>query len=147
MTFRATVELSGRSATGFVVPPEVVETLGAGRRPPVVVTVAGFSYRTTVAARGDRYLVPLSGERREAAGVAAGDEVDVTIELDTEPREVAAPPDLAAALAADPGAAAAFGWLGRSERYGVILPLLKARTPATRARVPGRALERLTDLR
>lgn len=55
------------------------------------------------------------------------------------------PPDLAAALAADARAGAAFAQLGRSERYAVMLPLLKARTPAARAKVLDRALARLAD--
>ncbi|WP_344928311.1 YdeI/OmpD-associated family protein, partial [Streptosporangium carneum] len=45
----------------------------------------------------------------------------------------AVPPDLAEALAARPEAAARFEALGRSGRYLLVLPLLKARTPAGRA--------------
>ena len=96
--FRATIELHGRTATGIEVPSEVVDGLDAGRRPPVRVTIGSHSYRTTVASRGGRFLVPLSAEQRAGAGVAAGDEVDVDVELDTAPREVDVPADLAAAL-------------------------------------------------
>src|SRR5882757_9190199 len=98
MRFSATVELGGKTATGIEVPADVVTALGPGGRPPVTVTIGGHTYRTTVARMGGRYLVPLSAENRTAAGVAAGDEVDVGIEPDTAPREVSVPDDLAAAL-------------------------------------------------
>src|ERR1700678_2802923 len=99
MKFRATVELGGKTATGIEVPDDVVAALGQGSRPPVTVTVGGHSYRTTVARMGGRFLVPLSAENRTAAGVAAGDEVDVGIELDTAPREGEVPADLTEAPA------------------------------------------------
>jgi Domain of unknown function (DUF1905) len=86
MRFRATVELGGKTATGIEVPEEVVTALSSGGRPPVSVTIGGHTYRTTVARMGGRYLVPLSAENRTAAGVAAGDQVDVDIEPDTAPR-------------------------------------------------------------
>src|SRR3954469_23980173 len=85
--FHATIKLAGKTATGIEIPDEVVAALGAGRKPPVRGTGAGPTYPSTVAVRGDRYLVGVSAENREAAGVAAGDEVDVDIELDTAPRE------------------------------------------------------------
>jgi hypothetical protein len=81
MEFRATVVLGGKTATGIPVPDEVVEKLGSGKRPPVVVTVGGYSYRTTVAPMSGAYFVPLAAEHREAAGVQAHQEVDVDIEL------------------------------------------------------------------
>src|SRR5215207_6053822 len=77
MEFRTTVELGGKTATGLRVPDEVVEALGAGKRPPVTVTVGGYSYRTTVAPMGGAFYVPLAAEHREAAGLAAGQEDDV----------------------------------------------------------------------
>src|SRR5690242_1887024 len=108
MRFRAVLELGGKTATGIAVPAEVVERLGAGRRPAVAVTLGSHTYRTTIASMGGRFLVPVSAAVREAAGVAAGDELDVGIELDTAPRTVDPPGELAAALAADPLAQA--GW-------------------------------------
>lgn len=98
MRFRATVELGGKTATGLQVPDDVVAELGSGKRPAVSVTIGGYTYRTTVASMGGRFMIPLSAENRTAAGVAAGDEVDVDIEVDTAPREVIVPDDLAAAL-------------------------------------------------
>ena len=86
-------------------PPDVVAELGSRKRPPVRVTVGGHTFRSTVAVYGDDFYLPLNAANREAAGVAAGDAVDVTIELDEEPRVVEVPDDLAAALAADSGRA------------------------------------------
>lgn len=98
MRFRATVLLGGKTATGIPVPDEVVAGLGSSKRPAVRITIAGHSYRSTVARMGQEFMLPLSAENRTSAGVAAGDEVDVDIELDTEPREVTVPPDFAAEL-------------------------------------------------
>ncbi len=73
MRFRTEVELGGKTATGMEVPEEVVESLGSHKRPAVKVTINGHTYRSTIARMGGRYLLPLSAENREAAGVAAGD--------------------------------------------------------------------------
>jgi Bacteriocin-protection, YdeI or OmpD-Associated/Domain of unknown function (DUF1905) len=101
MRFTTTVELGGKTATGLVVPDDVVSALASGKRPAVVVTIGGHSYRTTIASMGGRFLVPLSAEHRAAAGVTAGQEVVVDVDLDAEPREVVVPTDLDAALAGD----------------------------------------------
>ena len=92
------------NATGLPVPAEAVTAMGAGKKPKVKVSLNGYTYRSTVAAYGEVFMLPLSAEHRTAAGVQAGDTVEVTIELDTEPRTVEVPADLAAALAAKPGA-------------------------------------------
>ncbi|HEY1487507.1 MAG TPA: DUF1905 domain-containing protein, partial [Micromonosporaceae bacterium] len=101
MNFTAVLQLNGKSATGIQVPDEVVAELGAGKRPAVVVTINGYAYRSTVARMGGVFMLPVRAEVRAGAGVAAGEELDVRIELDTEPRTVTAPADLAAALDAD----------------------------------------------
>lgn len=99
--FRARIELGGRTATGFRVPADVVEALGSGKKPRVYVTIGGHTYRSTVALYGGEFILPLSAENRTSAGVAAGDEVDVEVKLDTEPRHVTVPADFAAALDQD----------------------------------------------
>lgn len=133
MRFHTVVELGGKTATGLQVPDDVVEALGAGRRPKVRVTVGAHTYATTVASMGGRFLVPLSAENRTAAGVAAGDEVDVDLELDEAPREVTVPDDLAAALAADDAAAATYGTLAFSHRKEWVRWVEEAKRPETRA--------------
>jgi hypothetical protein len=141
--FRATIELHGKSATGIEVPSEVVERLAAGRRPPVRVTIGSHSYRTTVASRGGRFLVPLSAEQRAGAGVAAGDEVDVDVELDSEPREVAVPADLAAALDAEPAVRVRFDALPYSHRREHVRAVEEAKAPETRQRRIAKAVAML----
>jgi len=125
------------------VPASVVEELGAGKKPPVRVTVGGHTYRSTVAVMGGRYLVPLSAENRTAAGVAAGDDVEVELELDSEPREVAVPEDLRDALDGDDAAREAFERLSYSHRRRHVLAIEGAKTPETRQRRVTKALEML----
>jgi hypothetical protein len=143
MTFRATIEQAGKTATGIQVPEEVVRDLGVSRRPPVRVTLRGHTYRSTIAARGQRYLLPVSAAHREAAGVVAGDEVNVALELDTEPREVTVPPDFAAALDADDAARRTFAGLSYSRQKWFVLGIEDAKKPETRARRIEKAVERL----
>jgi hypothetical protein len=145
MRFTTTIELGGKTATGFGVPDEIVERLGHGKRPPVTVTLGGHTYRSTVAVMDGRFLLPLNAENREAAGVAAGDEVEVDIELDLEPRVVEAPEDLAAAIAADAGAQAAWDSLSNSRRNRIVLSVNGAKTDETRARRIARSVADLRD--
>jgi hypothetical protein len=133
MKFRTTIELGGKTATGFAVPDEVVEHLGSGKRPTVKVTLGGFTYRTTVARMGGRYMVPLSAENRTGAGVAAGDDVEVTIELDTAPREMDVPDDFAAALTAA-GIRPTFDRMSYTHRKEWVRSIEDAKAPATRQR-------------
>jgi len=143
MRFRATVELGGKTATGIEVPEDVVAELGSGNRPPVTVTLGGHSYRTTVARMGGRFLVPLSAENRTAAGVAAGDQVEVDIELDSGPREVAVPGDLAAALAQDAAARANFDRLSFTHRKEWVRWIEEAKKPETRTTRLAKTVESL----
>jgi hypothetical protein len=143
MRFRATVELGGKTATGIEVPEDVVAALGSGNRPPVTVTVGGHSYRTTVARMDGRFLVPLSAENRTAAGVAAGDQVEVDIEPDSRPREVAVPGDLAAALAGDDTARANFDGLSFTHRKEWVRWIEEAKKPETRATRLAKTVESL----
>jgi hypothetical protein len=134
MRFRTTLRLEGRTATGFEVPPDVVGALGKGKRPPVRVTINGYTYRSTVAAYTEAYMLPLAAEHREKAGVKAGDEIEVDLELDTAPREVTVPDDFAAALAAEPGAKAFFEGLSYSKQSWHVLSIEGAKTAETRER-------------
>ena len=147
MEFRSTVELGGKTATGIEVPVDVVETLGGGKRPPVTVTVGGHTYRTTVAPMGGRYMIPLSSENRTASGLSAGDPVVVEIALDTAPREMKAPDDLAAALAASPEAEAFFDSLSFSHKRSYVDWIVGAKKDETRQRRVAQAVELLLTKR
>jgi hypothetical protein len=143
MKFTATIELGGKTATGIPVPEEVVLGLGRGKRVPVVVTIGGHSYRSTIAAYNGAYMLPLAAEHREAAGVTAGQEVAVDIEVDDAPREVEVPEDVTSALAGDPAAQAAFEKLSYSNKRRIVLSVEGAKTPETRARRIDRAVTEL----
>ena len=132
--FHATVLLGGKTATGIPVPPDVIAGLGAGKRPAVCVTVGTHSYRTTIGVMGGASLIPLSAEHRAAAGLAAGDEVDVEIAVDTEPRVLELPVDLVAALAASPAVQQAFTALSYSGRRRHVIAVEGAKSSETRRR-------------
>ena len=133
MRYRTTVLLHGRN-TGIPVPDDVVEKLGAGKRPPVVLTIGTYRYRTTLASRDGGFLVPLSSAHREASGVDGGDEIEVEIAIDTASRTIEPPADLAACLAEDPAAASAWESLAPSHRKAHVEALESAKAPETRAR-------------
>ena len=134
MRFRTTLNLAGKTATGFLVPAEVVAALGKGKRPPVLVTINGYTYRSTVAVMGGVFMVSVSAEHRAGAGIAGGDAVDVDIELDTSPREVSVPADLAAALDTEPAARRTFDGLSYSNKSWHTLQIEGAKTDETRQR-------------
>lgn len=134
VTFKTTILKAGdKNATGIRVPDEIIEALGVGKKPPVAVTINGYTYRTTVAVMGGAYMLSLSAEHRGAANVQGGDEIEVTLALDTAPRVVEVPGDLAAALA-EAGARAAFDALNTSTRKEYARQVNDAKAAETRAR-------------
>ena len=133
-SFRTTIIASGKTATGMVVPPQVVDALGSGKRPAVCVTINGQTYRSTVAVMGGDFMIGVSAANRELTGVQAGDEVDVRLELDTAPRVVELPADFAQALHADPVARAFFEGLSNSVKGWHVTSIEGAKTADTRAR-------------
>jgi hypothetical protein len=145
MRFRTTILQGGRTATGIRVPDEVVEALGAGKRPPVTVTINGFTYRNTIAVMDGVYMVGVSAENRAGAGVAGGDEVEVDIELDTAPRVIAVPADLAAALDAEPDARRTFDAISNSNKGWHVSQVEGAKTDETRQRRIAKSIEMLRE--
>ncbi|HMM94942.1 YdeI/OmpD-associated family protein [Phycicoccus sp.] len=143
MEFTTQLQATGRTTTGFEVPDAVVEALAAGRRPKVLATVAGHSWRTSIAAMGGAYWLGASAAVREATGIAAGETHTVTVEVDTAPRTVEVPADLAAALAADPAAATAWAALSYSHQRRHVEALLAAKKPETRERRVASTLDAL----
>jgi len=118
-TFETTVAASGNN-TGIVVPDAVIAALGAGKRPPVLVDVNGYQYRSTVAVMGNKQMISISAAVRKATGLVGGAPIKVTLTVADSPREVTIPEDLAVALAADETAAAFFAKLSNSmQRYHV----------------------------
>ncbi len=142
-TFHTTILSSGGTTAGIKIPPEIVEGLGSGKKPAVKVTINGKTYRSTVAVMGGDYMVGVSAENRALTGTKAGDEVDVTLELDSEPRVYELPDDLAAALAAKPGATEAFHASAPSKRKEFVRQVTDAKTPETRERRIAKIVDQL----
>jgi hypothetical protein len=139
--FRTTILQGDKTATGIVIPDDVVMALGAGKKPPVRVTLNGYTYRSTVATVSGAFMVGVSADVRAAAGVKGGDELEVTIDLDTAPRVVDVPADFAAALERDPGAKRFYEGLSYSLRKLHADSIAGAKTPETRERRLAKAME------
>ena len=131
--FKTTLHQTGNN-TGIVVPPEIVEALGGGKKPPLNVTVNGFAYRSSLATMGGKSMISFSADKREATGLKGGDKIDVTLEIDDTPRAMEVPADLQAALDADKAAKAYFATLSYSNQRRHIDPINQAKSPQTRAR-------------
>lgn len=141
--FTAEIELYGKTATGIMVPPEVVACLGRSKRPPVIAELHDHACRTTIAAYGHEFFVPLNRKNHKAAGVAAGDRVEVVISFDAEPRTVEPRDDLAAALSTRPDARVVFDGLSYSHRREYVEWIEEAKRAETRARRIAKALDML----
>jgi Domain of unknown function (DUF1905)/Bacteriocin-protection, YdeI or OmpD-Associated len=146
MKFRTKILQVGKTATGIEIPPKIVEALGAGKRPPVCVTINGYTYRNTIAVMGGKYMVGVSAEIREAACVVGGETVNVDIVLDTAPREVKVPPELRKAFTSNPTAKRVFDKLSNSKKQLYTLPIEKAKTDETRLRNVVKAIAALAGL-
>jgi len=132
--FKTTIQQSDKTATGIQIPDDVIEALGAGKKPPVTLSVNSYSYRSTVATVDGKFMVGFSAAHREASGLKGGDAVEVEIELDTQPRTVDVPADLQAALDADPQAKQTFEKLSNSLKGYHVSQVLTAKTDETRQR-------------
>ncbi|WP_420595206.1 YdeI/OmpD-associated family protein [Deinococcus sp.] len=143
--FEAVLKLEGKTATGIEVPPDMVQSLGSSKKPAVKVSLGEYTYRSTLALRDGKFMLPVSAEHRQGAGLAAGDTVAVTLELDTEPREVSVPEELAAALERNAVARQRFEALSYSQKRQHTLAIEGAKTPETRAKRIAKAVEALAS--
>jgi len=141
--FRAKVLLAGKTATGVEVPAKVVDELGSTKRPLVRVTINGYTYRSSIAPMGGTFMLGISEEVRSNARVSAGDTVDVDVDLDTQPREVEVPPELAKALARDGKSKKYFESLSYSGKLRLVAPIANAKTGETRERNLAKAMQAL----
>lgn len=132
--FHTTILHAGKTATGIKVPEEIVENFKAGKKPPVRITINNYTYRSTIAVMGGVFMVGISAEHRKGANVSGGEEVDVYIELDTEPRVVEVPEDFQKALNRNAIAKRNFEALSYSNRKGHISQIEGAKTVETRTR-------------
>lgn len=141
--FETTILQIGNN-TGINVPEDIVEKLGAGKKPPVIVTINDFTYRNTIAVMGGKFMISVSAAIRSEAGIKGGDNVRVTLELDTKPREVAVPADFQKMLAENPAANHFFETLSYSNKQRYILPIGEAKTDETRQRRMEKAIADLS---
>jgi hypothetical protein len=133
VTFETILSASGNN-TGIAVPEDVIKQLGMGKRPPVLVNVNGYEYRSTVAVMGGRHLIGLSAAVRAATGLKGGDPIRVTLKVADTPREVDVPDDFAAALEAEEPARRFFGELSNSMQRYHVDNINAAKAPETRRR-------------
>ncbi len=133
VSFKTTLHQMGNN-TGIVVPPEMLDQLGGGKKPAVNVTVNGFTYRGSIATMAGQSMISFSSDKREATGLKGGEAISVTLELDDAPRVMEVPPDLQAALDGNKAAKAYFAMLSYSNQRRHIEPINDAKTPETRAR-------------
>jgi hypothetical protein len=148
MRFDTTLVLVGNN-TGILVPPAVLDDLGGGKRPLVNVTVVGvdagedFSYRSAVASMGGRSLIAFSSDKRAATGLRGGETIVVELTLDTEPRTVTVPADLADELAGA-GLREAFDTLPPSQQKAHVTAVEGAKAAETRSRRIAAVLAKLS---
>jgi Bacteriocin-protection, YdeI or OmpD-Associated/Domain of unknown function (DUF1905) len=142
ITFHTTILKTGKNTAGIEVPEEIIEKLGSGKRPLVRVTIKKYTYRSAVAVMGSKFMIALSAENRQAAGVQGGDKMEVTIELDLEPRTVEIPKDLKSALIGA-GALEAFENSAPSMRKEYVRQVEEAKAQETRERRISKIVEKL----
>lgn len=140
-----TVILQLGNNTGINVPDEVVEKLGAGKKPPVNVTVNDYTYRNTIAVMGGKFMIGVSADVRSKTGIKGGDKVKVTLELDTKPREVEVPADFQQLLNGNAKAKQFFETLSYSNKQRYVLPIGQAKTEETRQRRMEKAIIDLSE--
>ncbi|MEO5889358.1 MAG: YdeI/OmpD-associated family protein [Ferruginibacter sp.] len=145
MKFKTKIVQIGNN-TGISVPADIIEKMGVGKKPPVVITLKNYTYRSTVAVMGGLYMVSLSAEHRKNANVAGGDELEIDITLDTEPRTVELPADFQKALKANPTAAKVFEKLSPSRKKAMVLSITEAKTEETRNKRIDKAVSSLEEL-
>jgi len=145
MKFKATLELSKKTATGIHVPDEIVEALGGGKKPAVKATIGSYTYRTSIGSMGGKFMLPVSKENREGAGIQAGDEIEVELELDAEPRELIVPEDFEEALNRHEEARRFFEGLSYSNKRRFVLNIEGAKSAETRQRRIEKSVELLRE--
>ncbi|HRI22523.1 MAG TPA: YdeI/OmpD-associated family protein [Panacibacter sp.] len=131
--------------TGINVPEEIIEKLGAGKKPPVVVTLNKYTYRNTVAVMGGKYMISLSAENRKNANAKGGDELEITLSLDTEPRTVELPADFQEALDKNKQAKTIFEKLSPGKKKAIVVSINDAKTEETKRKRIDKTITSLTE--
>ena len=144
MKFQATLRADPTGTGTYVlVPPQVEKALGLKGRPKIQSVIAGHPYRGSLMPSADGFCLGVLKAIQQAEGLSRGDTITVELELDTAPRVIEPPPDLAKALARDKRAAAAWDGLSYTNKREIALGLEEAKKPETRERRLAAALARL----
>ncbi|HZO94753.1 MAG TPA: YdeI/OmpD-associated family protein [Candidatus Baltobacteraceae bacterium] len=135
ITFETAIEKdAGSAACGIGVPTaDVVRWFGRKSRVPVVATINGYAYRSSLTPMGGRHVLPVNADVRREARVAAGDRVRLTLSEDRAERTIEVPDDLAGALGTA-GKRAAFDAMSFTHRKEWVRAVLDAKRPETRAK-------------
>lgn len=142
ISFHTTILQFGNNS-GIQVPEDVIEKLGGGKKPLVNVIVNNYQYRSAVASMGGKFMISFSSEHRKASGIQGGNEVDITLSLDLEPRTVEIPKDLEAALT-EANALAAFNKSAPSMKKEYVRQVESAKSQETRERRIAKIVEKLS---
>lgn len=142
MKFKTKIVQTGNN-TGIEVSELILEKLGGGKKPLVVVTLNGYNYRSAVGKMGDKFMISLSAENRKKAGVNGGDVVEINLELDTQPRTVEIPTELQKALNKNKTAKMNFEKLSPSKKKAIAISITEAKTEETKMKRIDKSLEQL----
>lgn len=144
MKFTSSLWADENGNTGIVVPESVVDELGGGKHPKVVLTLNNFTYRSSVARMGDQFLIPVSKARRAEGNLDVGVPYEIDIELDTAPREVELPEELAVHFESDAAAKATWEAMSYSNQLRMVTPINNAKKPETRQRNVDKVISQLS---
>lgn len=147
MQFTSQLTVVEADNAGIQVPQEIVTLLGGGSHPKVTITLNGFTYRSSVAKMGDSFWIPCSKARRAEGKLEVDVPYEIEIELDTAPREVEVPEELAAHFAAHPAVKAVWDAMSYSNQLRLVTPALNAKKPETRARNIEKIIAQLSESR
>jgi len=142
MKFKTKIVQIGNN-TGIEVPQAAVEKLGGGLRPLVVIQINGYSYRGAVGKMNEMFLISLSAEHRNKAGVKGGEQHEITITLDREPRTIDIPAVLKKVFDKHKAAFERFNKLPPSKQKAAVNSIIEAKSEETRDRRIDKLLESL----
>lgn len=142
MKFKTKIVQTGNN-TGIEVSEKILDELGGGKKPLVVVTLNGYSYRSAVGKMGDKFMISLSAEHRTRANINGGDTLEVNLVLDTAPRTVELPVDLQKALDGNKTAKANFEKLAPGKKKAIVVSISDAKTEETKIKRIEKAIKQL----
>ena len=145
MKFTSQLQITEADNAGIPVPPDVVTSLGGGNHPKVVLTLNGFTYRSSIAKMGDGFWIPVSKARRAEGKLEVGVPYEIEIELDTAPREVELPTELAVHFASHPVAKSVWDAMSYSTQLRTVTPILNAKKPETRQKNVDKVIAQLGE--